>query len=43
MEDIKIITFCAISTGVFGFPKQETAHIAVKTIKSMAAKSPKYI
>ncbi|MBM7651224.1 protein-ADP-ribose hydrolase [Neobacillus cucumis] len=32
IEDIKTIAFCAISTGVFGFPKTEAAHIAVKTV-----------
>lgn len=29
---IKIIAFCAISTGVFGFPKQEAATIAAETV-----------
>lgn len=32
MEDIKTIAFCAISTGVFGFPKTEAARIAVHTV-----------
>jgi O-acetyl-ADP-ribose deacetylase (regulator of RNase III) len=32
IEDIKTIAFCAISTGVFGFPKLEAAKIAVKTV-----------
>ena len=27
------IAFCCISTGVFGFPKQEAAEIAVRTVK----------
>ena len=27
------IAFCCISTGVFGFPKQEAAEIAVKTVR----------
>ena len=27
------IVFCCISTGVFGFPKQEAAEIAVKTVR----------
>ncbi len=30
--DIHTIAFCAISTGVFGFPKQEAAQIAVYTV-----------
>ena len=28
------IAFCCISTGVFGFPKQEAAEIAVRTVKA---------
>lgn len=32
IDEIKTIAFCAISTGVFGFPKQEAANIAVKTV-----------
>lgn len=30
---IESIAFCCISTGVFGFPKQEAAEIAVNTVK----------
>ncbi|MED4227838.1 MULTISPECIES: protein-ADP-ribose hydrolase [Bacillaceae] len=32
IKTIKTIAFCAISTGVFGFPKPEAAKIAVKTV-----------
>ncbi|MEH7883657.1 protein-ADP-ribose hydrolase [Bacillus sp. JJ1609] len=32
IEEIKTIAFCAISTGVFGFPKSEAASIAVRTV-----------
>lgn len=32
--DIKTVVFCAISTGVFGFPKPEAAHIALSTVAS---------
>ncbi|MED1742584.1 MULTISPECIES: macro domain-containing protein [Brevibacillus] len=32
IPDIKSITFCAISTGVFGFPKPEAAKVAVQTV-----------
>lgn len=34
MDDIKTIAFCAISTGVFGFPKKEAAKIAVNTVNN---------
>lgn len=28
------IAFCCISTGVFGFPREEAAHIAVRTVRA---------
>ena len=31
---IDSIAFCCISTGVFGFPKQEAAEIAVRTVRN---------
>lgn len=30
---IRSIAFCCISTGVFGFPQQEAAEIAVRTVR----------
>lgn len=30
---VESIAFCCISTGVFGFPKREAAHIAVTTVR----------
>ena len=32
-NNIDSIAFCCISTGVFGFPQREAAHIAVDTVK----------
>lgn len=32
-NDIESIAFCCVSTGVFGFPKQEAAEIAVQTVR----------
>ncbi|MGF9858580.1 protein-ADP-ribose hydrolase [Priestia endophytica] len=32
IKDIKSIAFCAISTGVFRFPKSEAAYIAINTV-----------
>ncbi|PEA35536.1 Appr-1-p processing protein [Priestia megaterium] len=32
IAEIKTVAFCAISTGVFGFPKLEAAHIAINTV-----------
>lgn len=34
---LESIAFCCISTGVFGFPKQEAAEIAVRTVKEVLA------
>ena len=31
-NNIKEIAFCCLSTGIFGFPKKESAQIAVNTI-----------
>jgi O-acetyl-ADP-ribose deacetylase (regulator of RNase III) len=30
--EVKTVAFCGISTGVFGFPKQEASHIAIQTV-----------
>ena len=35
------IAFCCISTGVFGFPQEEAAQIAVATVKEWKAKNEK--
>jgi O-acetyl-ADP-ribose deacetylase (regulator of RNase III) len=35
-HDVKTIAFPAISTGVYGFPHQRAAEIAVKTVKEWA-------
>ena len=37
---IQSIAFCNISTGVFGFPKQAAAEIAVRTVQQWAADHP---
>jgi len=42
MESIKRIAFCAISTGVFGFPKREAAEIAVHTVEEWLGKNPNH-
>ncbi|MGS0934580.1 MULTISPECIES: protein-ADP-ribose hydrolase [Bacillus] len=39
MKEIKSIAFCAISTGVFGFPKYEAAEIAIKTVNQWLIKN----
>ena len=38
-KGLKSIAFCCISTGVFGFPQQRAAEIAVKTIRDYRAKN----
>lgn len=37
---IKSIAFCCISTGVFGFPQQEAAQIAVDTVRTWLDTNP---
>jgi len=34
IQNIKTMAFCAISTGVYGFPKSEAANIAVRTVNA---------
>lgn len=41
-NDIHSIAFPAISTGVFGYPKDEAADIAVQTVKEWAAQNEDY-
>ena len=36
------IAFCCISTGVFGFPQQEAAQIAIHTVRSWLDEHPEY-
>jgi O-acetyl-ADP-ribose deacetylase (regulator of RNase III) len=38
-NDVKTIAFPNISTGVYGFPKEEAAKIAMKTVKGFLAKN----
>lgn len=40
---VKSIAFCCISTGVFRFPNQRAAEIAVETVKRYRAESGKAI
>ena len=37
--NLKSVAFCCISTGVFGYPKEEAALIAVKTIREYKAQT----
>jgi O-acetyl-ADP-ribose deacetylase (regulator of RNase III) len=41
VTEIRTVAFCAISTGVFGFPKPEAARIAVKTVDEWLVRNPK--
>ena len=36
---VKSVAFCCISTGVFGFPQQEAAQIAVATVREYQQQS----
>lgn len=42
IKDIKTVAFCLISTGVFGFPKTEAAHIAVNTVNEWLTEHPNH-
>ena len=42
-KNIKSISFPAISTGIFGYPKKEAAEIAIKTIKNQLIERNKKI
>jgi len=42
IAEIKTIAFCAISTGVFGFPKREAASIAIRTIDEWLKTHPNH-
>lgn len=39
-NNIRSVAFPAISTGAYGYPKEEAAQIALKTIKDFCAKNP---
>ncbi|NEA98977.1 macro domain-containing protein [Streptomyces sp. SID13726] len=40
VEDIRTLAFCAISTGVFGYPKEEAASVALRTVADWIAAHP---
>jgi O-acetyl-ADP-ribose deacetylase (regulator of RNase III) len=42
VAEIRTVAFCAISTGVFGFPKPEAARIAVKTVDEWLIQNPNH-
>ena len=39
-QGLSSIALCGISTGIFGFPREEAARIAVKTVRAWLAKHP---
>lgn len=39
-EGLGSIAFCCISTGVFGFPRDGAAHIAVRTVRAWLGAHP---
>ena len=41
-NDLHSIAFSAISTGVYGYPREEATHIAVKTVREWLAAHPDY-
>lgn len=39
-KNIRSIVFCAISTGVYGYPEREAAKIAIQTVKEFCVQNP---
>ncbi|MFG2131406.1 protein-ADP-ribose hydrolase [Streptomyces sp. NPDC048751] len=40
VETIRTLAFCAVSTGVFGYPKEEAAPVALRTVADWIAAHP---
>ncbi|MEU0195481.1 macro domain-containing protein [Streptomyces afghaniensis] len=40
VENIRTVAFCAISTGVFGYPKEEAALVALHTVADWITAHP---
>ncbi|MCD9020358.1 protein-ADP-ribose hydrolase [Cohnella sp. NL03-T5] len=40
ISNIKLIAFCSISTGLFGFPKKEATEIAIATVNDWLTQNP---
>jgi O-acetyl-ADP-ribose deacetylase (regulator of RNase III) len=40
MRSVRTLAFCAVSTGVFGYPKAEAAEVAVRTVSSWLREHP---
>lgn len=39
-KDVRSVAFCCVSTGLFGFPKQRAAEIAIKTVQTWLQEHP---
>lgn len=40
IPEIRTVAFCCISTGVFGYPKEEAAPVAIRSVGEWMAKNP---
>jgi O-acetyl-ADP-ribose deacetylase (regulator of RNase III) len=40
VDDIRTVAFCSISTGLFGYPKPQAAHVALTTVAAWLAEHP---
>ncbi|MFM9588114.1 protein-ADP-ribose hydrolase [Streptomyces scabiei] len=40
VESVRTLAFCAVSTGVFGYPKEEAASVALRTVEEWIAAHP---
>jgi O-acetyl-ADP-ribose deacetylase (regulator of RNase III) len=43
LRDVRTIAFCAISTGVFGYPKPAAARVALQTVAQWLNEHPKQL
>eukprot|EP01125_Pyxidicula_operculata_P017542 TRINITY_DN6140_c0_g1_i2.p1 TRINITY_DN6140_c0_g1~~TRINITY_DN6140_c0_g1_i2.p1 ORF type:complete len:345 (+),score=69.98 TRINITY_DN6140_c0_g1_i2:89-1036(+) len=41
-KDIKTVAFCCISTGIYGYPNEPAAHVALKTIREILEKDDNF-
>ena len=43
IRTVRTLAFCAISTGVFGYPKKRAAEVAVRTVSAWLGERPSVV